>query len=291
MKLVRYGEPGRERPGMVDSHGRIRDLSNFVPDISGAVLDSESLGQLAVALTAANPPLVEQPVRLGPCVSGVGKIICVGLNYREHIREVGASAPAEPVLFMKATTALCGPFDRVVIPDGATAVDWEVELGVVIGRRANRIGKDQARSFIAGFCVVNDLSERDWQLKGTGQWVKGKSADTFAPIGPWLVTQDEIRSPHALRLQLSVNGQIQQSSNTGDMVFDIDFLVSYISRYMTLMPGDIISTGTPPGVGMGKNPPRYLQEGDQIELSIDGLGTQRQMVASAATASQIGIRS
>lgn len=283
MKLVRYGAAHRERPGFVDDEGRLRDLSKVVPDIaSAAVLSPQSLSELAQSAGSRALPVVREAARLGPCVGQVGKIVCVGLNYHEHIREVGAAVPDEPVLFMKAPSALAGPCDDVVIPPGAAAVDWEVELGVVIGSRTTRVAPQQALACVAGYCVVNDLSERNWQLQGTGQWVKGKSADTFAPIGPWLVTADEVHDPQNLGLRLSVNGEQLQASNTRDMVFDLDRIISYISGFMTLLPGDLICTGTPPGVGMGQRPPRYLKAGDVMELSIDGLGTQKQRCIDAA---------
>lgn len=276
MKLLRYGEAGGELPGYVDDQGRIRDLSAVVPDIAGSVLMPASLRELTAAVRSRELPIVREPVRLGPCIGQVSKIVCVGLNYHEHVREVGATVPTEPILFMKSSSALCGPCDDVIIPPGACAVDWEVELGIVIGSRATRVTPECALDYVAGYCTVNDISERDWQLQGTGQWVKGKSADTFAPVGPWLVTTDEIADPQNLSLRLSVNGEQQQSSNTRDMVFDLKYIVSYISRFMTLLPGDLICTGTPPGVGMGQRPPRYLRAGDAMELSIDGLGCQRQ---------------
>jgi 2-keto-4-pentenoate hydratase/2-oxohepta-3-ene-1,7-dioic acid hydratase in catechol pathway len=281
VKLVRYGDVGTERPGFIDAEGRIRDLSPVVADVAGAALGPQALRDLARQAAAQEAPLVREAARLGPCVAQVGKIVCVGLNYHAHVREVGAAVPAEPVLFMKAATAICGPNDDVVMPPGAAAVDWEVELAIVIGSPARRVASANALTHIAGFCIVNDVSERDWQLKGTGQWVKGKSADTFAPLGPWLVTRDEVPNPQELSLSLSVNGEVQQSSSTRDMIFDVVTIVSYISHFMTLMPGDLICTGTPPGVGMGKKPPRYLAPGDVMELAIAGLGSQRQRVARA----------
>lgn len=281
MKFVRYGDAGKELPGFLDDQNQLRDLSTVVADIAGAVLSPESLRELAATVRSRNLPTVQGTPRLGACVGQVGKIICVGLNYHEHIREVGAAIPAEAVLFMKATSALCGPCDDVILPPGAVAVDWEVELGVVIGSRATRVAPEHALAHVAGYCVVNDVSERNWQLQGTGQWVKGKSADTFAPIGPWLVTADEIEDPQDLALRLSVNGKQQQASNTRDMVFDLKRIISYISGFMTLLPGDLICTGTPPGVGMGQRPARYLKAGDVMELSIAGLGTQQQRCVDA----------
>lgn len=283
MKLVRHGEAQRERPGLIDGEGRIRDLSRIVPDLSAATLSPDSMLEIAKVAREDSLPVVTGDVRLGACVCNPSKIVCVGLNYKEHVREAGVVAPVEPVIFMKAPSALSGPFDDVFIPPGAIAVDWEVELGVVLGSRASRVAPEQALSYVAGYCVVNDLSERNWQLQGTGQWVKGKSADTFAPIGPWLVTCDEIPNPQQLALSLSVNGELQQAGCTSDMIFGVSHLVSYISGFMTLLPGDIVSTGTPSGVGMGQRPPRYLHPGDVMELTIKGLGTQLQRAVMATT--------
>ena len=277
MKLIRHGHPGAERPGLIDADGRVRDLSKHIADVSGAVLEPNSLRRLR-GLDPLELPLVAPSVRLGPCVGQVGKFICVGLNFLDHVREAGAQIPTEPVLFMKATSCISGPNDPIVIPRGATKVDWEVELGVVIGRISTNISEDDALECVAGYCVVNDLSERGWQLEGTGQWVKGKSADTFGPIGPWMVTPEEVRNPQKLNLWLSVNGQMRQNSNTDQMIFPVKSLVSYISRFMTLHPGDVISTGTPPGVALGMKPPVYLKPGDQVRLGIEGVGEQRQRV-------------
>lgn len=274
MKLLRYGPPGRERPGVLDTGGRVRDLGDHVHDIAGAVLTPEGLERLR-HIDLASLPLVK-PQRLGPCIGKVGKFLCVGLNFADHAAETGATPPAEPILFMKATSALAGPDDPVTIPRGSTKTDWEVELGVVIGRGGRDIDVAAARGHVAGYCVVNDLSERAFQLEGTGQWVKGKSADGFGPIGPWLVTADEVPDPQSLAMDLSVNGKVMQRGSTATMIFGVDFLVSYISRFMSLQPGDIISTGTPPGVGLGQSPPRYLKPGDVIDLGIEGLGRQRQ---------------
>jgi ureidoglycolate lyase len=277
VKLIRHGSPGAERPGLIDADGHVRDLSKHIADVSGAVLEPSALRRLG-GLDPGELPLVAPGMRLGPCVGQVGKFICVGLNFLDHVREAGAQIPTEPVLFMKATSCISGPNDPIVIPRGATKVDWEVELGVVIGRVSNNISEDDALECVAGYCVVNDLSERGWQLEGTGQWVKGKSADTFGPIGPWMVTPEEVRNPQKLNLWLSVNGQMRQNSNTDQMIFPVKSLVSYISRFMTLHPGDIISTGTPPGVALGMKPPVYLKPGDQVTLGIEGLGEQRQRV-------------
>jgi len=253
MKLVRYGNTGDERPGLLDSQGALRDLYAFVPDIAGSVLLPASLEKLR-ALDPATLPLVPGSPRLGPCVGAVGKFICIGLNYSDHAAESNMAVPAEPVVFMKATSAICGPHDQVIIPRGALKMDWEVELGVVIGKEAKYVEEADALNHVAGYCVVNDLSERAFQLEGTGQWVKGKSADTFGPIGPWLVTADEIPDPQNLHLWLEVDGHRYQSGSTSTMVFGVAHLVSYLSRYMSLQPGDIISTGTPPGVGLGQKP-------------------------------------
>jgi 2,4-diketo-3-deoxy-L-fuconate hydrolase len=279
VKLVRHGRVGQERPGIVDEQGRIRDLTGVITDISGVALLPEALAKLR-QLKIGSLSIIDPSVRLGACVGGVGKFICVGLNYRDHAREAGVEPPVEPVLFMKATSAINGPNDPVRMPKNSTKVDWEVELGVVIGRPGREIDENEAAAHIAGFCVVNDLSERAFQLEGTGQWVKGKSADTFAPIGPWLVTADEIGDPHSLKLSLSVNGKSVQGSSTDQMIFRVPFLVSYISRFMSLQSGDIISTGTPPGVGMGMHPPRFLSAGDRMDVAIEGLGTQHQIVVT-----------
>jgi 2-keto-4-pentenoate hydratase/2-oxohepta-3-ene-1,7-dioic acid hydratase in catechol pathway len=277
MKLLRYGEPGQERPGIIDTDKAIRDLSEVLPDVSGKLLSSDSLDRLR-RLDPTSLPLVSGTPRLGPCVGDVGKFVCIGLNYSDHAAESGMAVPAEPVLFMKATSAICGPNDDVIIPRGATKSDWEVELGVVIGKEAKYLSQEDALSYVAGYCVVNDLSERAFQLEGTGQWVKGKSADTFGPIGPWLVTADEVPDPQNLDMWLEVDGHRYQSGNTRTMVFGVAYLVSYLSRFMSLQPGDIISTGTPPGVGLGQKPPVYLRPGNTINLGVERLGQQRQRV-------------
>lgn len=280
MKLVRYGPRSRERSGVIDNDGRIRDLSERLgPD--GDVLGPE--GQERVRnLALASLPVVEGTPRLGPCVARVGKIVGVGLNYRRHALEAGAEVPSEPVLFSKAVTALGGPHDDVTLPAHAVKVDWEVELAVVIGQRANDIAEEDAFDVIAGYSIMNDVSDRALQLEGTGQWLKGKSLDGFAPLGPWLVTPDEIPDPQTLPLWLRVNDHLMQDSSTADMVFPVRHLISYISRHMTLVPGDVIATGTPQGVGMGQQPPRYLNEGDVMHLGIEGLGEQRQVVRRSA---------
>ena len=278
MKLLRYGPPGAEKPGVLDARGHIRDLSGAIPDLAGEALLPESFERLR-ALDTSSLPLVEGEVRLGPCVAGVGKFICIGLNYSDHAAESGMAVPAEPILFMKATSAICGPNDGIAIPRGSQKTDWEVELGVVIGRTARYVSEAEAPAHIAGYCVVNDLSERAFQLEGTGQWVKGKSADTFGPIGPWLVTTDEIRDPQNLDLWLDVDGRRYQQSTTRHMIFTVARLVSFISGFMSLHPGDIISTGTPPGIGMGQKPdPIYLRPGHRVRLGIAGLGEQSQLV-------------
>jgi 2-keto-4-pentenoate hydratase/2-oxohepta-3-ene-1,7-dioic acid hydratase in catechol pathway len=277
MKLLRYGNPGAERPAILDSDGRLRDLSGIVSDIAGPALLPDSLQKLR-QLDSASLPLVSGSPRLGACVGAVGKFICIGLNYSDHAAESGVAVPAEPVLFMKATSAICGPNDDVVIPRGSEKTDWEVELGVVIGAEAKYVDEADALAHVAGYCVVNDLSERAFQLEGTGQWVKGKSADTFGPIGPWLVTADEVPDPQNLPLWLEVDGHRYQNGSTSSMVFGVAHLVSYLSRFMSLQSGDIISTGTPPGVGFGQKPQVYLRPGNVITLGIDGLGQQRQTV-------------
>lgn len=279
MKLLRYGAPGAEKPALLDADGVMRDLSAKITDISGAALGDEELARLA-AIDPATLPAVQGSPRIGPCVGHVGKFICIGLNYSDHAAESGMDVPSEPVVFFKATSAICGPDDDVEIPRGSIATDWEVELGVVIGRPAKYIAKEDALDHVAGYCLVNDISERDFQLKRQGQWVKGKSADTFGPIGPWLVTRDEVQDPQNLKMTLDVNGHRFQDGSTATMVFGVAHLVSYLSQFMSLHPGDIISTGTPPGVGMGQKPPRYLEPNDEMRLSIDGLGSQRQMVVS-----------
>ena len=281
MKLLRYGPPGQEHPGMLDSRGHIWDLSSVIPDLSGETLHPDSIGRLR-ALDPSKLRRVDGDVRLGPCVAGVGKFICIGLNYSDHAAESGMAVPAEPILFMKATSAICGPNDGILIPRGSQKTDWEVELGVVIGRPARYVSEAEALSHVAGYCVVNDLSERAFQLEGTGQWVKGKSADTFGPIGPWLVTSDEVPNPQNLELWLEVDGRTYQRSTTKHMIFSVARLVSYISGFMSLHPGDIISTGTPPGIGMGQKPePIYLRPGNHVRLGIQGLGEQSQRVRAS----------
>jgi len=276
MKLLRYGEVGSEKPGIVDAEGGVRDLSSHIPDLGAACLGEERLTALA-RLNPERLPLVEAGVRIGCPVANIGKVIAVGLNYAEHAQETGLTLPSEPILFMKATSAICGPNDDIVIPRDATKTDWEVELGVIIGKTARYVDERDALRHVAGYVVVNDISERAFQFERGGQWDKGKSCDTFCPVGPWLVTSDEIGDPQRLPIWLDVNGQRRQDSNTGDLVFNIAQLVSYISRFMTLYPGDLICTGTPPGVGfMHKPEPIFLKPGDVMTLGIDGLGVQRQ---------------
>ena len=280
MKLLRYGPPGQERPGLLDTAGQLRDLGGVLPDLTPVYLSDAALAQLA-ALEVAALPLVTGSPRLGCPVAGVGKFIAIGLNYADHAAESGMALPTEPVLFTKATSCIQGPDDAVMLPLGATKVDWEVELGVVIGTTARHVLEENALQHVAGYCVVNDVSERAFQLERGGTWDKGKGCDTFGPIGPWLVTRDEVPDPQALDLWLDVNGQRMQTGNTRTMIFGVAELVSYVSRFITLHPGDVLTTGTPPGVGMGRKPtPQYLQAGDVMTLGIGGLGCQRQTVIS-----------
>jgi 2-keto-4-pentenoate hydratase/2-oxohepta-3-ene-1,7-dioic acid hydratase in catechol pathway len=275
LKLVRYGEAGNEKPGMIDADGKIRDLSGQIDDVGGRAIGPASLKELA-ALDSASLPEVTGNPRIGPCVAGVGKFICIGLNYSDHAAETGATVPPEPIIFMKATSAITGPNDDLLIPRGSEKTDWEVELGVVIGKTAKYVSEAEALDYVAGYCTVHDVSERAFQTERHGQWTKGKSCDTFGPIGPWLVTKDEVADPQNLPMWLKVNGETMQDGSTRTMVYGAAFLVSYLSQFMSLQPGDIISTGTPPGVGMGMKPPRFLKPGDVVELGIEGLGTQRQ---------------
>jgi 2-keto-4-pentenoate hydratase/2-oxohepta-3-ene-1,7-dioic acid hydratase in catechol pathway len=280
MKLVRYGPLHGEQQGIIDSDGRIRDLSGAVPGITGESLSPSNLASLK-GIDLAKLPVAPGTPRLGPCVEKVGKFVCIGLNYSDHAAEAGMKVPTEPVIFMKATSSICGPNDDIVLPRGSTKVDWEVELGVVIGAPAKYVSEADAMSCVAGYCAVNDLSERAFQLEGTGQWVKGKSADTFGPIGPWLVTAEEIPDPQNLTMWLEVDGHRYQNGSTRTMIFGVRQLVSYVSRFMSLQPGDIISTGTPPGVGLGRKPPVYLKAGNRVKLGIQGLGEQNQLVVAA----------
>lgn len=277
MKLLRYGKPGAEKPGLLDSEGVVRDLSSQIDDLAGEFLAPASIQRLR-DLDPNTLPAVERVERLGSCVSGVGKFICIGLNYSDHAAEAGAEVPPEPVIFNKWTSAISGPNDAVRIPKGSNKTDWEVELGVIIGRGGKYIDEADALSHVAGYCVVNDISEREFQLERSGTWDKGKGCDTFGPIGPWLVTTDEITDPQKLGLWLEVDGTRYQDGNTSTMVYQVAFLISYLSRFMSLQSGDVISTGTPPGVGMGQNPQTYLRAGQVMRLGIDGLGEQEQHV-------------
>ena len=277
MKLLRHGPAGAEKPGILHVDGSVRDLTGLVPDIGGAVLSDAGLAMLR-CVDAGSLPVVAADTRLGPCVAGTGKFICIGLNYADHAAESGLKVPPEPVIFMKATSAICGAFDPIIIPRTSLKTDWEVELAFIIGTKAKYVAEADAMAHVAGYCVSNDVSERAFQTERSGQWTKGKSCDNFGQIGPWLVTRDEVADPQALPMWLKVNGQIEQDGSTTTMVYGVAFLVSYLSQFMTLHPGDVISTGTPPGVGMGKKPPRYLKAGDVVELGIAGLGSQRQDV-------------
>lgn len=281
MKLLRHGPAGAERPGLLHSDGTIRDLTGIVPDIGGAVLSDVGLSALR-GIDAGALPVVAPETRLGPCVAGVGKFICIGLNYADHAAESGLKVPPEPIIFMKATSAVCGPDDALLIPRGSEKTDWEVELAVIIGTKAKYVQQDAALAHVAGYAVANDVSERAFQTERSGQWTKGKSCDNFGPLGPWLVTRDEVADPQALDMWLTVDGQTMQKGSTRTMVYGVAFLVSYLSQFMTLHPGDVISTGTPPGVGMGMKPPRYLRAGEVVELGIAGLGQQRQVVRDDA---------
>ncbi len=279
MKLLRYGETGKEKPGILDSSANIRDLSSIIPDLNGAALSDSSLERLK-QFDLETLPVVQGNPRVGACVGGVGKFICIGLNYRQHALETNASIPTEPILFLKATSSIGGANDDVWIPRGSVKTDWEVELGVVIGNAAKHVSKETALEYVAGYCVINDLSEREYQLERGGQWDKGKGCDTFGPIGPYLVTKDEIPDPQNLKLWLEVDGLRYQDSSTADMIFGVAELVAYLSQFFTLHPGDVISTGTPQGVGLGMKPPKYLEAGQTMRLGIDGLGEQVQRVVA-----------
>jgi len=276
MKLLRFGPQGAEKPGLLAEDGSIRDLSGLVPDIGGAVLSDNGLAMLR-ALDTSALPVVDPEVRLGPAVAGTGKFICIGLNYSDHAAETGATVPPEPIIFMKATSAICGPHDPIIIPKTSEKTDWEVELAVVIGKRAKYVSEAEAMDYVAGYAVTNDVSERAFQIERSGQWTKGKSCDNFGQIGPWLVTRDEVADPQKLSMWCKVNGETMQNGTTATMVYGVRFLVSYLSQFMSLQPGDVISTGTPPGVGMGQKPPRFLKAGDVVELGVEGLGSQRQI--------------
>ncbi len=280
MKLLRYGPAGKERPGLLDNRGQIRDLSAYIADVSGEFLHPEMLDKLR-QLDTNSLPLIDNPPRIGACVGNVGKFICIGLNYADHAAETGADIPSEPVIFNKWTSAIVGPNDDVEIPRDSRKTDWEVELGVVIGSGGRYISEVDAMSHVAGYCVINDVSEREFQIERGGTWDKGKGCDTFGPIGPWLVTADDIPDPHQLNLWLEVDGKRYQNGNTRTMIFKISEIVSYLSRFMSLQPGDVISTGTPPGVGLGQKPPIYLRAGQVMHLGIEGLGEQRQKTVQA----------
>lgn len=279
MKLLRFGPDGAEKPGILDPDGAIRDLSGVVANIAGDALSPEGLATIAGTDISALP-LVPADTRLGPCVADTGKFICIGLNYADHAAESGMDVPTEPVMFMKATSAICGPDDPIIIPRGSTKTDWEVELAVIIGTRAKYVSEADALDYVAGYAVTNDVSERAFQLERVGQWTKGKSCDNYGQIGPWLVTKDEVADPQNLSMWLTVNGKTMQSGSTKTMVYGVAHLVSYLSHFMSLQPGDVISTGTPPGVGMGQKPQQYLRDGDIVELGIEGLGQQKQTAIS-----------
>ena len=280
MKLLRFGPPGQERPGILDAEGRIRDLSAHVDDLAGEALTPEGLARIA-ALDPATLPLAEGAPRIGACVGRVGKFICIGLNYADHAAETGAAIPDEPIVFAKWTSAICGPDDDVEIPRGSTKTDWEVELGVVIGKGGRYIDEAEALSHVAGYCVINDVSEREWQLERGGSWDKGKGHDTHGPIGPWLVTPDEAGDVHDLKMWLDVDGRRYQDGSTATMIFKVPEIIAYVSRFLSLQPGDVISTGTPPGVGLGQKPPVFLKGGEVMRLGIEGLGEQTQKVVQA----------
>ncbi len=280
MKLLRVGPPGYEKPAVLDSSGDMRDVSSLVDDWDGLALSDAVIAQLR-KMDLGTLPALPRGSRIGPCVASVGKFICIGLNYADHAAETGAEVPAEPVVFFKATSAICGPNDQLEIPRKSEKTDWEVELGIVIGKAAKYISEEDALDHIAGYCVVHDVSERAFQLEGTGQWVKGKSADTFGPLGPWLVTRDEVSDPQNLEMWLDVNGEAMQRGSTSTMIFRVAHIVSYLSQFMSLQPGDVISTGTPPGVGLSRSPQRFLRAGDVVSLGIQGLGDQRQVCINA----------
>ena len=280
MKLLRFGNSGQEKPGIIDNDGNIRDLSGFIDDINGSTVSPDGLNKIN-QIDISSLPIVSDNPRIGPCVGSVGKFLCIGLNYSDHAAETGAEAPPEPILFQKATSAIIGPNDDVEIPKTSNATDWEVELGIIIGKKAKYIAEGTSQDYIAGYCVVNDVSERDFQAKRAGQWTKGKSCDTFGPIGPYLVTKDEVSDPQDLSMTLDVNGQRMQDGSTKTMIFSVNHIVHYLSQFMSLNPGDVIATGTPPGVGLGMKPPVFLKSGDTMKLSIQGLGEQNQKCIQA----------
>ena len=280
MKLLRFGNSGQEKPGIIDNDGNIRDLSGVIDDIDGSTVSPDGLNKIN-QIDISSLPIVSDNPRIGPCVGSVGKFLCIGLNYSDHAAETGAEAPPEPILFQKATSAIIGPNDDVEIPKNSNATDWEVELGIIIGKKAKYIAEGTSQDYIAGYCVVNDVSERDFQAKRAGQWTKGKSCDTFGPIGPYLVTKDEVSDPQDLSMTLDVNGQRMQDGSTKTMIFSVNHIVHYLSQFMSLNPGDVIATGTPPGVGLGMKPPVFLKSGDTMKLSIQGLGEQNQKCIQA----------
>ena len=277
MKLLRYGSVGKEKPGLLDQNGSIRDLSSVINDIDGETLSPRSIEQLSGIEPESLPTVAGEP-RLGTCVGNISKLVCIGLNYSDHAKESGMAIPTEPIVFMKAISAISGPNDNIELIRGSEKTDWEVELGIVIGSHTKYVSEDDALDHVAGYCVVNDISERHWQLERQGNWTKGKSGDTYGPVGPWMVTRDEVPNPQALDLWLKVNGQTMQDGNTDTMIFGVKTIVSYLSQCMSLQPGDVIATGTPPGVGQGMNPPVFLKAGDEVETSVAGLGTQKQTV-------------
>lgn len=280
MKLLRFGPKGQERPGILDKDGNVRDLSGKVDDFAGTGVSLNALDAVR-RIDIDGLPVVEQPGRIGSCLADVPNFFCIGLNYAKHAAETGAEPPKEPIIFSKATSALSGPFDPVAIPRGSVKSDWEVELGVIIGREATYVSEADALGFVAGYCTINDVSEREFQIEKGGQWIKGKSAPTFGPVGPYLVTADEVPNPQSLKVQLTLNGEVMQDSDTSDMIFTVAEIISYMSNFMTLRPGDIIATGTPAGVGMGLKPQRFLKPGDVMEIEVAGLGRQRQEVVAA----------
>ena len=275
MKLIRHGSSGQEKPGILDADGGFRDLSSIVTDIDGESISPDSLSSLG-QVDLRSLPVVDSTTRLGPCVGNIGKLVCIGLNYSDHAKESGMPIPTEPIVFMKATSAISGPNDNIELIRESEKTDWEVELGIVIGSHTKYVSEDNALDHVAGYCVVNDISERHWQLERQGNWTKGKSGDTYGPVGPWMVTRDEVPNPQSLDLWLKVNGQTMQNGNTDKMIFSVKTIVYYLSQCMSLQPGDVIATGTPPGVGQGMNPPQFLKAGDEVETSVAGLGTQKQ---------------
>ena len=277
MKLLRVGENGREKPAVLDSNGKIRDISSHIKDLNPSTLNFETISKIK-NLDLSSLPEISSSERIGACITDPGKFVAIGLNYSDHAAETGAAVPTEPIMFMKATSSICGPNDDVEIVSGSKKLDWEVELGIVIGKNAKHISESQSQEHILGYCLVNDVSEREWQIEKMGQWVKGKSHDTYGPIGPYLVTKDEIKDVNNLNMTLDVNGERMQTGNTNTMIFNVDIIVSYVSKFMSLQAGDIITTGTPPGVGMGKKPQIFLKAGDQMKLSIDNLGEQSSKV-------------